>query len=661
MTDYNGFDPLEAAISKDKRHTELINAAKRREIRNILKSYTGYFDVFSELIQNSLDATERVWIQDKSFKSKIKIEIDLKERMIAVCDNGDGMTKDQFEFCLAPNISFKRGENLRGNKGVGATFLAYGFNSIKLHTKSKTFEAAVKLSNGRKWVEDTSGEVERPKFEDYNDKGDWLANLDSGTIFKIELFKGEKPDLNFLNATKASQWMDVLRIKTPLGGIYLTSREIGQFRPSVKLIVKDYNGEYDINEINGADYLYPHDIPNLKIKSIKEIERALSTIPGDFEEKFNKLSDQYKKLEGIFEIWDYKSILDDNDKLKISTNLIDDFKQLLREHRVSVYAAFVHSTRIFDNFNDRILNIRQRYRILRGGLQMASDGMPQGELINLTLGKNPLSIGQSHVIVHFENGEPDLGRKTFQEEKVELAEKLAENAINLLRKFRKHLKSDETSEPLTPKKEKEEWKLNQLDYFRKNPLIKPEALSGITILSRPQKEQDVVALFNQLIGKDFIKGIEIYATSEHERYDSVFKLNYKSNDVYYSSSNPFGINENAVPELPWDSEIKILEYKYDFDALVRECIANVKFHNHIDLVVTWNASLNYTDHVELKSLLVDERGKDIRTIFGATHCAYFAGHDDKPLYEVIILEDLINYLIDADREIQRQKSKYEKF
>ena len=37
----------------------MILAAQRREIRNILKSYTGYYDLFAELTQNALDALER--------------------------------------------------------------------------------------------------------------------------------------------------------------------------------------------------------------------------------------------------------------------------------------------------------------------------------------------------------------------------------------------------------------------------------------------------------------------------------------------------------------------------------------------------------------------------------------------------------------------------
>ena len=39
--------------------TEIITAAQKREIKNILKSYVGMYDSFSELIQNGMDAVDK--------------------------------------------------------------------------------------------------------------------------------------------------------------------------------------------------------------------------------------------------------------------------------------------------------------------------------------------------------------------------------------------------------------------------------------------------------------------------------------------------------------------------------------------------------------------------------------------------------------------------
>jgi hypothetical protein len=51
--DIEGFDPLSFDAS-DTETAKILDEQSRRIVVNILKSYTGYFDLFSELIQNSL-------------------------------------------------------------------------------------------------------------------------------------------------------------------------------------------------------------------------------------------------------------------------------------------------------------------------------------------------------------------------------------------------------------------------------------------------------------------------------------------------------------------------------------------------------------------------------------------------------------------------------
>lgn len=126
------WDPLEP----EKDEPDLVIAAQKREIRNILKSYTGYYDLFSELLQNALDAVEKRGTEhDKDYTPAIWIKIDLAQETVSVTDNGCAMTAAQFKQFLKPNRSFKDGVTSRGNKGVGATYLGYGFNHWEVGTK----------------------------------------------------------------------------------------------------------------------------------------------------------------------------------------------------------------------------------------------------------------------------------------------------------------------------------------------------------------------------------------------------------------------------------------------------------------------------------------------------------------------------------------------
>ena len=107
---FASWDPLSTTETDN---TEILDAARKRGIRNILKSYVGRYDPFSELIQNAMDAVDKMAAQtgDDSFQPKLFIEVDLKEISFSITDNGVGFNEREFKLFLAPDISFKTGQN----------------------------------------------------------------------------------------------------------------------------------------------------------------------------------------------------------------------------------------------------------------------------------------------------------------------------------------------------------------------------------------------------------------------------------------------------------------------------------------------------------------------------------------------------------------------
>ena len=72
---------------------------------------------------------------------------------------------------------------------------------------------------------------------------------------------GERPrKLDWLGAKSAEQWLDLLRIKTPLGGIYLKTPK---FAPTVAIRVIDGAGEFSEIEVSQPEYFYPHEMPSV--------------------------------------------------------------------------------------------------------------------------------------------------------------------------------------------------------------------------------------------------------------------------------------------------------------------------------------------------------------------------------------------------------------
>lgn len=181
----DGWDPLQGG-SDD---LEFVLAAQKREIRNILKSYTGYYDLFSELIQNALDAVEkRAEEGNADYSPSIWITIDLPNERVSVTDNGCAMTEAQFRGFLKPNFSFKQGNSSRGSKGVGATFLAYGFNYLEMATKlSPDSMYSGVIEHGRAWLDDTANVVSRPKVKSAAPTHAPFKEIDRGTSVTLKL------------------------------------------------------------------------------------------------------------------------------------------------------------------------------------------------------------------------------------------------------------------------------------------------------------------------------------------------------------------------------------------------------------------------------------------------------------------------------------------
>ncbi|RZK98053.1 MAG: ATP-binding protein, partial [Pedobacter sp.] len=80
---------------------------------------------------------------------KISIDIDLSKHSVRVTDNGCGMGLDELRQFLKPNLSFKSGPVTRGSKGVGATYLGYGFNSLQVITRRGNKSYSGIIQNGR--------------------------------------------------------------------------------------------------------------------------------------------------------------------------------------------------------------------------------------------------------------------------------------------------------------------------------------------------------------------------------------------------------------------------------------------------------------------------------------------------------------------------------
>ncbi len=108
---------------------------------------------------------------------------------------------------------------------------------------------------------------------------------------------------------------------------------------------------------------------------------------------------------------------------------------MIENYKIEAYGFFSYSTNLWDEFNDKLAKLRKGWRVIRGGLILANNYMIQGDYLSIPLTSNIGYQNQIHVIVHFKNADPDLGRKGFQPELKEVAEILAVGIVNRLKKW----------------------------------------------------------------------------------------------------------------------------------------------------------------------------------------------------------------------------------
>lgn len=644
------WNPLESAEIID---ANILAAAKKREIKNILKSYVSNYDPFSEILQNALDAVEKRTLIDDEIFAKVKVRIDLQENSIEIIDNGCGFEETEFRAFLAPSISFKSGGNTRGNKGVGVTYIAYGFNELTIRTKSKLFKYEGVLRRGREWIEDVSGTVPAPLVEPATTVSSDFDNLDQGSSFKIK-FSGAhvRPNnLGWYKAKTADQWLYLLLVKTPLGAINLPDCSASKI--SFDLQVVDENGT--VTEINdaAAQYKFPH----LEIKASQQLRKIVEAQRKalDSGKDPSKAIEKFRKSNGIFETYSLEEAIS-------LVKLSDSEKALARSHNLTAYGYFVYSTEVWDQLNNKKANLRKGLRIIRGGLQIASNRMPQGSLITIPLTKSIGHQNQSHVIVHFDGAEPDLGRKGFQPELEELAEKIAVGVVRQLSARRDDiLKSDSGAQADIDKEIKvHEWLKNQEKHEAANPLILKNdkfflPTKKISVMCIPQSEQDVIVLFNQLIAGGVIRGMKLLATSQSSQYDGVFRFSADeplTDYAYNKKNNPLGVFDEQLTK-SYITQPKVLEYKYSLDGLIREFEAEDKHENDVDLAVFWEMGDEYDKEYSVISY-IDEEQTHHRTHHGLTHRLNSANSN----IEVICLKELFQLLNDPQAAQEHQQSRY---
>ena len=581
--EYDEHDPLDRRQASD--------LEGQLTVHNILKSYRSNYDLFAEAVQNAMDAVHTRWRLEHGtgFTPRVKVIVDLSGNSFTVIDNGTGIPPADCLSVFAPNFSLKSriraqpGQRLRGHKGVGATFLAYGFDRTDIASKaSRDVVFTGRLNGGRRWAEGLDDTAPRPMLKPYEEESRDFASIDRGTLLRVVCGTGTSPAALGFYGVDLATWEGILRIETAIG---MFSEVVDDgFVPEITLRLIQQGG----SELEGqipCNYLFPHEL--LDDRRFLNMEAYAADNPGPAIDK------KHTNKDGL-----YRRFTDGQIRSEFS-----DLRQPggteplpLPDERLWLYVFRSYSASFF-----REQSRTPEGRRMAAGIRIAADSMPIGSIQRIS-GLNRFTYSQNtvHMVLHIDGAEPDIGRKGFSDQVTQLGQAFAKELIERkLQSWNPFLRSEVG--PRQGRARLEEWKFSSRDHEQKHPLPSWPG-TDLCITSIPDREQDVIALFHELLGAKALLGYRVLSTSQHEQYDSLMRIELSADDVarviYDRQQCPWGVEDYRAQELTRDAIIEAVEYKLLLDGLIVDLRAERKKFQDVELAIAWDASEDFDEKFE---------------------------------------------------------------
>ena len=609
MNNYEPFSPFHVPTD-----TDLVQSMKTT-IRGILDSYHGDWDFLIELVQNAVDALEEKFDSKDAptEKPRLDIVINYQTSTVQVSDNGIGMTPEIARRILAPSYTTKPyydkkdRRSFRGHKGVGLTFLTFSTDRFRFATKKGEKFFAGEIHNGKTWAfAEDAGEPE-PKVKPSEYHPDFLRACSSGSCFEVKLDGISRLGLSWLG------WHQILRTQTAAGFFDINELHSWNKGAATRLQVVDANGSSleppeGLYSEFGLEYLFPHTLLTACDLDAFHVKRpARASVPASEKHKY----------EALYVHWDTDHIekqLFDNGNIEHESDRYTHYLAT-KNYLPSLYALFTHSQRLWHDRLDSGLSSDRRRHFWRPGIQVVTHQMPTGEIIEISL---PFRAGNKDrilLMIELEGVKPDYGRKGFKSEVNRFVQHLATQAVSYFLDNRELLKPTSIAHGDTSTDA-----VARADARRKEAMAFPDlGVSELRFKKEPQFENDVIALFSELIARNYIIGFDILSLSQVSQYDAIVNYRFTENPsqlLFDPAKNPFGLAKANIGKHDWEG--KNLEYKKSLEDLISDIEDGTKEASQVHFVVCWDEGSLQQSGYELVDL-TQPGNYQKRKFHGQTH------------------------------------------
>jgi hypothetical protein len=610
----NSFNPLDYIKTSDKGE-EYYAELMRNNIGEIIGSYHHQFDHLYECIQNAVDACEKAYwhYQDQKrsdYVPEINISLDLDRSKFAVLDNGVGMSRESVQkYFFTPYGTLKKsgGSNRqRGEKGVGATFLSYGVNYIKLSTKDIVNGeiASGELVKGLTWARGEIDLLPMPLVVPV-DPEKLIQDAPHGTMIILNF--GENTNIGDPkdHGNTLDQWEVIFRIHTAIGFIDLDNND-----PFLKSLQVSLSLTYERNESKKyieTGYYFPHMLTKAQVQ-LSKLQR-----------KKGQLLESQRDMDIMWDAFNFEQVSEFIIQRMENVRYLRDNKKrmivnVLKKHKPQAYMAFTHASEFWDDHNRKIWG-NDGIEQFHHGIVYATRSQKIGEQARIDFTFRSGDFNRAFILLSMENLKADIGRKSLPEE-VDIFANFFANAV--------HDKFTDEDDCLRPNSssfdETQERELEAL--LDKAYELEPIDAKGLDFVKTPKEEQDVIALFFDLLGKGIIRGYEIYSTHIHRTYDGVgkFYLQEKPENIYDPKTNRLGIAKHKFVKGVVESPKRCyIEFKYSTDGIVKDVMTTAKRLQDIKWLICWEVGTAHAAEDIGITDITEPSQINQRDYYGVTH------------------------------------------
>lgn len=644
--------------------TEAVEKTLRKDIQEIVRAYRHSWDVYSELIQNSVDAINRrhallndpesfLYSSDgpeevaatsaQDYRGRIKIRVDISASSIEVYDNGVGIPFEKIESFLLPKGGDKLIAREYGFKGFGLTFVAFistEFSIVSRFFSSSRNEAYELALNGLfDWLADDtdsipfpSGPIESARAKE-SDLSEW------NTIVSVKLANDYSSRFPAISAAEsalilASCGLDpesegvaegfeyILRTRTALGNTKPLFSRAPAVAIECELELKLPEKDPILVEIPYS-YYHPKDHEEVSIDAYDF---------ADYYERF-KRAGAGRSFRGLYHT--------------VSDVIVGERKPI----KCDVALAAISSTRLsnieaslgLDSLDSGDVNITY-------GVHLAIDGMPTGLRIDdWDMKGNDLK--RYYVVVDTElsvSDQLDPGRKGISSYYAKLISNKAlelissvtvEDSDRFARYAAAHLNHgrgwEEGGLPSQDfaNKVRESREFEQSDR-ESDPGLLDFLMRFSTLRRFPREEQEVVTLFFEMLSHKLIKGYAtVYVSGSNAPYDAALEYAVEVSGNSYPD-DPVGVGQVLVKQLQGKGLAtfdhadfhrgRYPELCVDFKASLGRFLEEMrrpsrssKDPDQLDLLIFWEASV--PPAIPTTSYTLDEMNDNQRIFHGTTH------------------------------------------